>query len=134
MDFLTISECSSVDLRRSYHSGLSAIRNPAYDLCILDMSLPTYDVTPEDAGYETLSYAGDLLLGEMKRRKTEIPTIVLTQFTTFPEKLEEKPLIQLAAELEEKYKNNYLGCVFYADEETSWQSDMETIIKEIRHA
>lgn len=120
-----------IEQRASYTSGLQAIKAGGWDLCIMDMSLPTFDVSPVDEGYDTLSYGGDLLLREMKRRGIALPTIVVTQFTTFPEKLEEKSLAELSAELDKKYTTNYLGCIFYADEETSWQSEIEQIVRSL---
>ena len=121
-----------VDLRTSYTSGLRAIRGWSYDLCIMDMSLPTFDLSPHDEGYETLAYAGDLLLREMERRRISLPTIVVTQFTTFPAQYHEvKTLDELSKELEGKYESNYLGCVFYADEETSWQQEIRSVIESL---
>src|SRR4051794_7338749 len=92
---------SAIDKRASYRGGLQAIKSSSYDLCILDMSLPTFDISPQDEGYETLPFAGDLLLREMQRRKLALPTVVLTQFTTFPSQYhEEKSLAELSAELD----------------------------------
>jgi CheY-like chemotaxis protein len=118
--------------KHSYNSGLSAVKRGDFDFCILDMSLPTFDVSPKDEGYETLPYAGELLLREMKRRKISLRTVVLTQFTIFPEELDEKTLQELANELAENYPINYLGCIFYADEETSWQSEISALIRQTK--
>jgi DNA-binding NtrC family response regulator len=132
MAFLRNNGVSEIVHRVSYNSGLQAIRSSVFDFCVLDMSLPTFDVSPKDEGFESLPYAGDLLLREMMRRKVNLPTVILTQFTTFPEKVDEKTLPELAAELMEKYRENYLGAIFYADEETSWQSDMVSLIQKIK--
>jgi CheY-like chemotaxis protein len=120
-----------IDHRLSYNSGITAIRGTSrYDLCILDMSLPTYDISTKDEGYDSLPYAGELLLREMQRLKVRIPTVVLTQFTTFPsERAEEKSLAELSFELKQKYSEFFVGSVFYADEETSWQSELAGLLK-----
>lgn len=52
--------------RRSYQSGLKEIINhKPYDLIFLDMSMPTFDVTPNNSGGRFRTYAGRDILEEM---------------------------------------------------------------------
>ena len=39
-----------IEVKRSYNSGLRAVLSGAYDLILLDMSLPTFDVSVQGGG------------------------------------------------------------------------------------
>ncbi|QDT44621.1 hypothetical protein Pan241w_47340 [Gimesia alba] len=62
---------SEITERRSYQSGLKEILGSTPDLVLLDMSMPTFDVTPKDKGGRTRAYAGRDILEEIDRRLLE---------------------------------------------------------------
>ena len=70
----------------SYTSGVREIYNNCWDLIFLDMSLPTYDVTPQEQGGDKKPLAGKEILRRMSYKKIYIPVIIITQFDTFGDK------------------------------------------------
>jgi CheY-like chemotaxis protein len=59
------------------------IRENRYDILVLDMRLPTFDVTGQESGGRPRNFGGEEILRKMQRKKIAIPTIVLTQYTVF---------------------------------------------------
>ena len=69
----------------SYTAGLRRIYGENWDLLLLDMSLPVYDIGQQETGGDKKSIAGKEIMKRMVYRKKMIPTIVITQFDTFGE-------------------------------------------------
>src|SRR5258708_830765 len=69
----------------SLQSGLKLIVSDQFDLILLDMTLPTFDVGIDEDGGRPRAYAGREILRQMDRRKIATPVIVLTQFDRFGE-------------------------------------------------
>ena len=53
---------------RSYNSAVKAIRRGFFDLILLDMILPTFDVNVNESGGRTQAFGGELILAEMDRK------------------------------------------------------------------
>jgi len=122
---------SEIVERQSYQSGLKEIVLSSPDIVILDMSMPTYDVTPKDKGGRTRAYAGRDILDEIVRRGLEVPIIVVTQYETFGEPDDQKSLEQLKTELQQNYPNIYRGAVYYQPAQSDWKNALENLIADL---
>ena len=74
-----------VEDRRSYNSALSEVvhNGNSYDLILLDVSMNTYDISPEVSDGEQEPLAGSNILRFMKLRKIKVPVIVVTMYESF---------------------------------------------------
>ena len=115
--------------RKSYQSGLKEIVDSKPDLVLLDMSMPTYDITPQDKGGMARAYAGRDILDELVRRKLPASVIVVTQYETFGEGDDKKSLSRLTEELSVSFEEIYLGTVYYHPGQSDWQSQLGSIIQ-----
>lgn len=115
----------NVDEARSYTSAINAIRKLKYDLILLDMTMPTFDITASESGGRAQAFAGELILDEMKRKNIISQVIVVTQFDLFGEGHEEISLFELDNKLKKSYEKIYLGAVQYSISYTSWQETLE---------
>lgn len=115
----------------SYKSGLRAVVKDAYDLVILDMSMPTFDITINESGGRILPFAGKEILRQMKRRNIIIPTIVVTQFEKFGEYEKMIYLEELNEELAIEFSENYIDTVNYNPTSSSWIDSLKENIKKI---
>lgn len=116
-----------LDVKHSYQSGLEMIIQNTYDLLLLDMSLPNFDIDEKSDGGNPLSRGGELILYEMDILGIDIATLVITQHDDFEgESLES---------INEEYKNNfssfYIGYVFYSAIESNWKKDLEKKLNEV---
>ncbi|MES2658026.1 MAG: response regulator [Verrucomicrobiota bacterium] len=118
---------ATIEIRKSYQSGLSAVLDGSSDLVLLDMSMPTYDQSPTEGGGRKRHFAGREILRKMNRKCVISPVVIITQFTRFGEdgaiSLEE-----VTEELDALGYENYLGTVFYSAEAANWQETLRHIL------
>lgn len=116
----------SIQQRRSYQSGLELLYNESFDLLILDMSIPSFDITHSDDGGDTLDRGGEYILEEMDREGIIIKSIIITQYEDFGG----VSLTEIDETLKEEFKNSYLGCISYNTRYESWRIELEEMLKE----
>lgn len=116
-----------VETKRSFQSGLEAIMSHSYDFLILDMSLPTFDITDFDDGGETLDRGGEIILREMERENIAVPSIILTQYEDFGG----VSLAKINEQLEKEFPASYRGCIYYNSAHTNWQTELTEKFKYI---
>jgi len=112
----------------SFQSGLRRIVDGHYDLILLDMTMPTFDIDEAEDGGRPQSYAGRELLRNMKRRGISVPTLVVTQFDRFGVGREALTLEALDAELRRGYPQIYLGSVFYGAGDEEWKRRLREVL------
>lgn len=115
----------------SYREGLKRLLGSPYHLVILDMSLPTFDVTAVEPGYRFRQFAGQEILAAMKDASVVCPVVVLTQFPSFGEGDGRRSLQELDAELRRDFPPNYLGYISYSHSEAEWKSRLNDIISKL---
>jgi CheY-like chemotaxis protein len=111
---------AKVGIALSYRSAVDMIVNQEWGFLLLDMALPTYDITDNEDGFQTEAFAGNRILHEMKRRGINIPTVIITQFETLGEGAERKSLPELQKMLADNFPAIYRGTIFYSPGESSW--------------
>nr|WP_128797651.1 response regulator [Corallococcus coralloides] len=115
---------AEVTERKSYQSGLKEALRAHPDLIVLDMSMPTYDISPTEKGGRTRPYAGREILSELKRKKISSKVIIVTQFESFGEGAEALTLLQLNKQLQADHTGNYVSTVYYHPSETGWRDNL----------
>lgn len=120
---------STLVVKGSYHSGLKeVIVNNDYDLILLDISMPTYDIQPGEFGGDPVPLAGKLILKEMDLRDIETNVIVVTMYENF---VDGTRLDKLHAQFETDFANNYKGFVYFSADDISWKENLKTKIKSL---
>lgn len=117
--------------RFSYQSGLKEIVKGGYDVIFLDMSMPTFDITPHETGGSPRPFAGKEILKQMERRKIDIPVIVVTQFERFGEGTSTITITELIDELNKLHKDIYMGTVYYNAALNNWKDDISGLLQNI---
>jgi CheY-like chemotaxis protein len=113
---------------RSFQSGLKAIKENVYDLIILDMTMPTFDIHPKDSGGRSQPFGGEMLLYEMVRRGIKTKVIIVTQFDLFGKGEDEITLKDLDLRLFESFEYNYVGIVQYNITYSGWKDSLFQLI------
>jgi len=122
---------AEIVLRYSYQSGMEALINSSFDLVVLDMSMPTFDITPNEPGGRPRIYGGKEIVRQMSRRNIISPVIVITQFETFGEMGRRVALSELHEELISNYPTIYRGFVYYNAAVDSWKKDFNDILQAV---
>lgn len=120
---------SSVHDALSYTAGLRRVYDEKWDLLLLDMSLPVYDMSQQETGGDRKSIAGKEIMKRMIHRKIFIPTIVITQFDTFGEN--ELSIKTLNDEFKENLNEVWRGTINYEDSTNKWIIELKRLLEEI---
>ena len=119
--FINEKVVSNLNEVRSFQSGLKAIKSKNYDLILMDMSIPTFDINSSENGGRAQPFGGELLLFEMIRRNITSKVVLITQFDLFGDGEQEISLTDLDARLLKQFPDIYIGAVHYSISYTSWK-------------
>lgn len=117
-----------VECAFSVISAVRSLKRTSFDLILLDMTLPNYDLDNDGAGGGMHAFGGEEILRQMKRIQRKSPVIVVTQFETFGEPPNEKNLVELDRELRTEFRDNYIGSVYYHASIHDWISFLQNQI------
>lgn len=130
--FLTTSlKAVIIDEAKSYRSGLEQILNQKYDVILLDMSMPLFDITKDDPHPEHDTFAGKEILMQMDLRDIVCPVVVLTQFNVFDVGKHKIDLKSLNQDLMNSYPEIYKGSVFYSTTQNIWGRELIHLLQSI---
>src|SRR5450830_652424 len=114
----------NVMFERSLQSGVRKIRGAHFDLVILDMTLPQYDLSPDEPSDDTHIFGGQEFLAQMDRFDVCTPVLVFTQFEVFGKPPNEVNLESLNRNLEFEYPSIYKGFVYYHASINTWKNEL----------
>ena len=119
-----------IEDKRSYNSALSEVVHDGrrYDLILLDVSMNTYDISPEESDGEQEPLAGSNILRFMKLRKIMVPVIVVTMYESFVDGIK---IDKLDDGFREKYPEFYKGFVYYNLRNEDWITHLKELIKKL---
>ncbi|QHB31808.1 response regulator [Yersinia canariae] len=126
---LSINNNVTIDIFRSYSSGLKAIVDGFYNLAILDMSLPTFDDDSGSLRGEFRVYGGIDIARKIKRRNISLKFIFLTQYTSFSYDNKSIDLKDVDQSVRDKYPETYAGCIYYEHAGYSWKDELRMVIE-----
>ena len=111
-----------IDIARAYNTGMKKIVNEQYDMALLDMTIPSFEISSEHPTSRIRKYGGKDILFEIDRREIFLPAIVITQYQVFDDG--EKTLEVLDKELYEEFPELYKGIVYYNSSVIDWQDKL----------
>ena len=115
-----------VEVKKAYNSGMMALTNNQYDFVLLDMTIPSFELSPEHPTSRIRKYGGRDILNEMERCEIVVPTIIITQYKVLDDG--EKSLEILNEELAEEYSQIYKGLIYYNSSIVDWQEKLQNIL------
>lgn len=113
---------------RSVNAALSRLRSDTYDLALLDISLPSFDVGPGEPGGRPQGFGGIEVLRSMDRYTLDVPVIVITAYEAFPSAGKQINLNTLNAELLKAHPRIFRGLIFYNSVFSTWSDDLRKLI------
>lgn len=116
-----------LEIRESYNSGLRELifKNEDYDMLLLDISMPNYDISSEESGGDWMPFAGKQILKEMYLREIPTKAIVITMHGSFDDGTK---ITELDNELKHEFQDNYIGYVYYSQINVEWKIQLENLI------
>lgn len=122
----------SVSDARSVSKALDAIEEEMFDLLLLDMSLPTFDVGHGEHGGRPQGFGGIEILRHIAMAGLALPTIVLTGYEAFPD--EAGTLIDLNTlreRMTEEFPETVVAVVHFNSSLDDWKISLRPIIERI---
>lgn len=110
-----------VVVARSYQSAVIALEAASFAVVVLDMTIPTFDRAPGEAGGRPRAYGGRDLLDAIEASAHPTPAIVVSQYRRFEESAESKNLGELEEELRVQFPRSFRGAVYFDSTRTDWQ-------------
>ena len=126
-DYISQMGLSEIETKTSFHSGLKELVSHSYDLLLLDMSMPAYDITVHENGGRPLPLAGRDILYNMLRRTIKCKAIVITQYEDFGG----TSLGALDEDLKKSFPETYLGVVYYNTMQEGWKSELRKLLSNL---
>jgi len=122
-----------VTTSRSVRSTLDQLQANTFDLLVLDMSLPTFDVAPGEKGGRAQNLGGEEVLRYMEFYGCECPVIIVTQFDHFFENGGHVGLDHVAARLRVEHPGTFRRVIHYAGSTSSgWRQEVLQELQKIK--
>lgn len=120
-----------IQSKNSYISGLrELIKNyKEYDVLLLDISMPNYDISSEDSGGDWMPLAGKNILKEMFLRDIPTKAIVITMHGSFDDGTR---ITELDSELQKEFPDNYIGYVYYSQINEDWKEKLLQLLNSVQ--
>lgn len=118
---------TSLQIARSVNSGLASLAQEMPDLLLLDMSLTTFDLGPDEGGGRPRNFGGIEIFEELSRIQAEVPVIVITQFETFTK---DNQIINIA-DIRKGLKRNFaqiFKAIIYYDVNGAWKGRLDVLL------
>lgn len=112
-------------------SALAAFEDGGFDLVILDMSLPTFDVGGNESGGRPQGFGGTDLMRELDLSDLTVPVIVLTGYEAFTKSGGEMGLTAMSQELDEEFPDFFRGILHFNSAYGDWQIRLAALLDQI---
>jgi len=122
---------SIIKTKNSYNSGLKELKDNSsfYDLLLLDISMPNYDISVEESGGDFLPLAGKLILKEMYLREIPTKAVVITMYGSFEDGTK---MNDLDSQFKNEFSDNYIGFVYFSAISTEWKNQLQLLINSLK--
>jgi DNA-binding response OmpR family regulator len=129
-EFLTKNkiECE-ITITHSFSSAVTTAINNKFDLAILDMDLPQFDADRESSTARKRAFGGLDIVNQLHKRKSLMPFVILTQYSSFSDGQIELSLESISADLDKLYPGYFIGAIRMEAMSASWESKLYTLLE-----
>ena len=122
---------ASVTEANSLISALKEIKLSAFDVIVLDITLPYRDISPTQPPGDMHKLGGQEVMQQMKRFGLSAPVIVVSQFDTFGDEPDVKTFEQLIAELAHNFPELFRTGIYYHASLSDWNEHLDLALHSI---
>lgn len=113
----------------SVKSAIQLLDEHSYSLILLDMSLPTFDLTKSEGGGTPRPRGGMELFAHLDGAGVEVPVIVVSAFGTLEERGSLVSLEEISTRLRKDYPGLFRGSVLFDSVYTVWADELSALIQ-----
>lgn len=115
----------------SVTSAMKAINSETFALIVLDMSLPTFEMSGPGGGGSPQGQGGLEVLRLARRLQNSSPFIVVTQYPDIELDGSDIPLATAAKALRGRFNVNVKACLLYEFDRDSWRTPFREFLLEL---
>lgn len=123
-------KCHEVILRKAFNTGMKTITTETFDLALLDMAIPSFEISPDHPSSRTRKYGGRDILSEIERCNLDLPSIIITQYRVFEDG--DVSIEKIDMELTQEFNGIYRGIVYYNSSTMDWQDKLMKLLNNIQ--
>ncbi|MEL6116419.1 response regulator [Photobacterium sp. SP02] len=120
--------CNNVDVVVSYSSAVRSLASGAYELAIIDMSLPTFDQNQDELNNDFRALAGLDIARQISRRNIDVKFVFLTQYESLSTADNSMSLHKINEIAKEKYPDSFKGAIFYEHSGSQWKEKLKEFV------
>ena len=125
----TLKKGIVVETARSVESGVQSAVDNQYDLILLDMTVPNFDITEKSDGGKSYKNGGEIIVKELLDEEVEFRCAVITQYETF----NNETIDQISQRIRQLCGDDYLGYVKYSTNMESWRQGLKDLIEHVEN-
>lgn len=118
-----------IDEAYSYSTGLKKCLINKYDLLLLDMTMPIYEKSSSETGGSFRTYGGKEIVRQLKRKKKELPFVIVSQYSKFNDNTTTLTLDEISEQLKEIAAEYFIETILYDTSSSNWKARLEEIIE-----
>lgn len=122
--------CSIVEAR-SLTSAIGALDFGSFDLAVVDMSLPTYDINEATmGGGAPQGFGGEDVIRFVAATCPGMKMLVVTQYDAFPsgEGGGVRTLDEIGSSLRDEVGSDFMGVIYYSGQHGDWRVDLSELV------
>lgn len=120
---------TSICTAHSVRSAINSVRSQTPALLLLDMSLPTFDISPGEPGGRPQGEGGIEVLRYLEMSETLVPTVVVTGYDAFKKQDGQRiGYEQLSEELRRDFPGIFRGLVHFDPIQGVWGEQLRVLI------
>lgn len=117
----------NIDTAYSIASGVETAINNLYDLVLLDMTIPNFDITETSDGGKSYKNGGEIIVKELLDEEIDFRCAIITQYETF----NNETIDQIGLRMKVLCGDNYYGYVKYSTSDNSWKDSLKKLIEHV---
>ena len=114
-----------IDTAYSIASGVETAMDNLYDLILLDMTIPNFDITETSDGGKSYKNGGEIIVKELLDEEADFRCAIITQYETF----NNETIEQIGQRMKVLCGDNYFGDVKYSTSDDSWKDSLKKLIE-----
>lgn len=129
----------SITFAMSVRSAIKLLHDEEFDFIVLDMSLPTFDVTEDEFGGRPQGFGGVEVIRYLERDDIIVPIAVVTAYEAFSIVGEsdgssvgkEVSLAELSEDLRDEFPGYAISVIKYDTVVDDWKSSLSSVINKL---
>lgn len=121
----------NLTISRSYNSALEIIEDDEFDVILLDMSIPTYDIDEEEPGGRPQGFGGVEILRFMSAEGIVAKVVVITGYDAFEKGDVSLGVDELRASIENEFPELFSKMIYFNTTYDDWKSELSEYLSSI---